>query len=82
MAVAVAENDLDGISKRFAIKTTRIPSVIAENLRFENKRHYEAAVVPQARTDQGVLAWTDRQSTFGSRLTDRGAGQHTVTALD
>ena len=48
---AVAANELDSIVKRFAIKKTRIPSVIAENLRFTNKRHYEEAVVTRAKKD-------------------------------
>ena len=48
---AVEANDLDGVVKRFAIKKTRIPAVIAEKLRFTNKRHYEEAVVTRAKKE-------------------------------
>lgn len=53
---AVAANELDRIVQRFAIKKTRIPSVIAESLRFTNKRHYEEAVVTRAKKEEAFSA--------------------------
>jgi ABC-type lipoprotein export system ATPase subunit len=48
---AIGANDLDSIVARFAIKRTRIPAIIAERLRFTNKRHYEEAVVTRAKKE-------------------------------
>lgn len=43
--------DLGSIVARFAVKKTRIPSIIAESLRFTNKRSFEEAVVTRAKRD-------------------------------
>lgn len=47
----VEQNDLDSIVTRFAIKKTRVPAMISEQLRFTNKRNYEEAVVTRAKKD-------------------------------
>jgi len=46
---AIRGNDLDSIVARFAIKKTRIPAIIAEQLKFANKRHFEEAIVTRAK---------------------------------
>ncbi|MEW8073375.1 MAG: AAA family ATPase [Candidatus Thiodiazotropha sp.] len=46
---AIEAENLDSIIARFAIKKTRIPAAIAEQLRFTSKRDYEEAVITRAK---------------------------------